>query len=94
MYVCVVSVPVSVLVSVLVCVCVVPRAHASLLQEELSAKILHHLQPSSNHWKSFREDGFDMAAICQEAQIWTEEPVAYILNIAARCSCIVVLITC
>jgi tRNA threonylcarbamoyladenosine modification (KEOPS) complex Pcc1 subunit len=70
------------------------RAHASLLQEELTAKILHHLQTSHLHWAELHA-GMDMPVLAQSAEIWTEEPVASIvfhsvnhcLNLAAHRSC-------
>jgi hypothetical protein len=71
-------------------------AHASLLQEELTAKVLHHLQTSFLHWDDM-VSGMDMPLLASTADIWTEEPVASIvfhsvnhsLKLAAHRSCII-----
>jgi hypothetical protein len=64
------------------CMIVVSRAHASLLQEDVKLKVLHHLNTSSLHWATFA-GGADMEALAASCEVWEEEPLASIVLITS-----------
>ena len=64
---------------------------SSLLQEDMTAKVMHHLANSKHHWDSVAA-GLNMQEIAESCDFWQEEPLASIVWITecqavVRCFC-------